>query len=165
MSSIDIALIAIIIIGAISGYREGFLMELFSFVALVLGVLGAFKLLGWAMLLLADRFDIDKDILPYVAFGVVFLAIFIVVRLLGNMLKLSIDKSFLGRVDQIAGAGLGLLKTIFILSVLLWIAASLHYQLPDRWTEGSWLLPQVTAFAPEIADWISEIFPIFRDVL
>jgi membrane protein required for colicin V production len=165
LSSIDIALIAVIIIGAISGYREGFLMELFSFVALVLGVLGAFKLLGWAMLMLSDYFDVDKDILPYVAFGVVFLAIVIVVRLVGNMLKLSIDKSFLGRVDQIAGAGLGLIKTIFILSVLFWIAESLHYQLPDRWTEGSWLLPQVISFAPEIADWISEVFPIFRDVL
>jgi membrane protein required for colicin V production len=165
LSSVDIALIAIIIIGAISGYREGFLMELFSFVALVLGVLGAFKLLGWAMLFLSDHFDVDKDILPYVAFGVVFLAIVIVVKLIGNMLKLSIDKSFLGRVDQIAGAALGLLKTIFIVSVLLWIADSLHYHLPDRWTEDSWLLPQVASFAPEIADWVSEVFPIFRDVL
>jgi membrane protein required for colicin V production len=165
LSAVDIALIAIIIIGAILGYREGFLMALFSFIALVLGVLGAFKLLGWAMLFLADHFDVDKDILPYVAFGVVFLAIVIVVKLIGNMLKLSIDKSFLGRIDQVAGAGLGLLKTIFILSVLFWIAGALHYQLPERWTEGSWLLPQVVSFAPEIADWISEIFPIFRDVL
>jgi membrane protein required for colicin V production len=165
LSTIDIALIVMIIVGAVSGYREGFLMELFSFVALVLGVLGAFKLLGWAMLLLSDHFNVDKDILPYVAFGVVFLVIVIAVRLVGNMIKLSIDKSFLGRVDQIAGAGLGLIKTVFILSVLFWIAESLHYQLPDRWTEDSWLFPQVVAFAPEIANWISEVFPIFRDVL
>ena len=137
MSTIDITLMVLIIIGAVIGYREGFLMELFSFLGIVLGVIGAFKLLGWAILLLTDNFNIDKKILPYVAFAVVFLAIVIVVRLIGNMIKLSIDKSFLGRVDQVAGAGLGLLKTAFMLSVVFWIVASLHYEIPAKYTDNS----------------------------
>src|SRR5687767_13457209 len=110
-----------ILLGAYGGYKEGFLMELFSFLAVILGVLGGFKLMGWAMLFLADEFNVDKKVLPYIAFGVVFIAIVIVVRLLGNMLKLSIDKSFLGRLDQVAGAILGFFKTAFLLSVALWI--------------------------------------------
>ena len=164
MSKVDIALIIIILIGAFSGYKEGFLMELFSLLSLLLGVVGGFKLMGWAMLVLADQFDIDKKILPYIAFTVVFLVILIVVRLLGNLLKNSIDRSFLGKIDQIAGAFLGLLKTAFILSVLLWLIDSLKLSVPQDWSDDSWLLPKVAAIAPLVTSWLSEIFPVFKDV-
>ncbi len=164
MTGADIAICVIIIIGGWSGYKEGFLMELFSLLAIILGVLGAFTLMGWAMLYLADEFNIDKNILPYVAFGIVFIAIVIVVRLIGNMLKLSVDKSFLGRVDQIAGAVLGAFKTVFLLSVAIWLVGSLRVQIPDSWTNNSILMPYVAGFAPQVTSWIAEIFPVFKDV-
>ena len=83
MSIADIILCILLLIGVVAGYREGFLMELFSFLALLLGVLGGFKLLGWAMLYLGDHFDVGKDVLPYVAFFVVFIAIVIATILEG----------------------------------------------------------------------------------
>lgn len=139
-------------------------MGVFSLLAIVLGVLGGFKLMGLAMVFLASQFDIDQTFLPYIAFAVVFLTIVIVVRLVGNMLKYTIDKSFLGKMDQAAGALLGLFKTLFVLSVLLWILNSLKLSLPDRWTEDSMILPYVESFAPWMTSWISGIFPFFRDI-
>ena len=164
MSTVDIVLAVIILIGALSGYREGFLMELFSFAAILLGVLGAFKLMGYAMILLADEFDINETILPYLAFALVFIAILIAVRLLGKLLKVSIDKTFLGHVDQAAGAGLGLLKAAFLLSVSLWIIDALDFELPERWTSDSWLLPRVESFAPQVTMWLGNYVPFFRDI-
>ena len=164
MSIADIAICIIILVGAYAGYKEGFLMELFSFLALLLGVLGGFKLMGWAMLYLADHFNVDKNVLPYVAFAVVFIAIVILVRMLGNMIKLSLDKSFLGRVDQVAGGFLGIIKTGFILSVLIWLFDSLRFNFPDKWTADSWLFPKVATLAPSVTAWIGEWFPVFRDV-
>lgn len=164
MSAVDIFLAVIILIGAFSGYREGFLMELFSFAAILLGVLGAFKLMGYAMIFLADEFDINKTILPYLAFALVFIAILIAVRLLGKIIKVSIDKTFLGQVDQAAGAGLGLLKAAFLLSVSLWIIDALDFELPEKWTSDSWLLPRVESFAPQVTMWIGDYVPFFRDV-
>jgi membrane protein required for colicin V production len=164
LSGIDIALCILLLIGVYSGFKEGFLMELFSFLAIILGVLGGFKLMGWAMVLLADKFNVDQKILPYVAFAVVFIVIVIAVRLLGNLIKVSIDKSFLGRVDQFAGAILGFFKTAFLLSVSLWIMDSLRIDLPHRWTADSWVFPKIAAFAPVVTGWISEFFPVFKDV-
>lgn len=164
MSGVDIALLILIVAGAYSGYREGFLMELFSLCGILLGILGGFKLMGWAMLFLQEKFDVDQKLLPYVAFAVVFVAILIAVKLLGNLVKLSIDKSFLGKVDQIAGLVLGAIKTIFVLSVMLWLLNSLHVNLPDRWSDNSWVLPKVENFAPQLTRWVSEFFPIFKDV-
>lgn len=164
MSTVDIALILLIVLGAISGYRQGFLMELFSFSAIVLGVLGGFKLMGYAIVLLSDEFNIDRTILPYVAFAVVFVTILVGVNLLGKVIKLSIDKTFLGSVDQAAGAGLGFVKSIFLMSVTLWILDSLDLELPEKWTTNSWLLPRVESFAPQVTVWLSDYIPFLRDV-
>jgi membrane protein required for colicin V production len=164
LSGVDIALCVFILIGAYSGYKEGFLMELFSLVGILLGILGGFKLLGWAMVVLGGQFNVDQDVLPYVAFAVVFVVIIVAVKLLGNLMKLSIDKSFLGKVDQLAGLVLGVVKTIFVLSVLLWLADSFHMNMPKRWTDNAWLLGKVAGFAPQLTSWISEFFPIFKDV-
>lgn len=160
----DIALTVLLLIGAIGGYREGFLMELFSLAALILGILGAFKLMGYAIVLLADQFNINETILPYVAFALVFIAILIAVRLLGKLIKISIDKTFLGRVDQIAGAALGTIKAVFIISVALWILNALDFDLPDTWTSDSWLLPTVESFAPAITMWLADYIPFFKDI-
>lgn len=164
MSTVDIAIIIIILIGAMSGYKEGFLMELFSLAALLLGILGAFKLMGYAMIFLEDEFNINKTMLPYVAFAVVFIAIVIGVRLLGKLMKVSIDKTFLGQMDQAAGAGLGLLKAAFLLSVSLWIMDVMDFDLPEKWTTDSWLLPRIESLAPQVTLWIGDYVPFFKDV-
>lgn len=160
----DIALIVLILIGTVGGYREGFLMTLFSLAALVLGILGAFKLMGYAIVWLADEFTINETMLPYVAFALVFIAILIGVTLLGKLIKISIDKTFLGRVDQVAGAALGVLKAVFLLSVSLWILNALDFDLPEKWTTTSWLLPRVESFAPAVTMWLSDYIPFFKDI-
>ncbi len=164
MSYIDIALILFMIFGAYSGYKEGFLMELISLVAILLGILGGFKLMGSAMVLLDQKFNIDESVLPYIAFGVVFIIVVVLVTLLGKAIKSSLDKTFLGRVDQSAGALLGFFKTAFMLSVLLWILHSLQVSFPDKWIQNAWLYPKVSSLAPAVTDWISEYLPSFEDV-
>lgn len=164
MSTIDIFIVIILVIGAFAGYKDGFLMTLFSLLAILLGVLGAFKLMGWAMIFLDDRFDINERVLPYVSFAVVFVVILILVTFLGRMLRLSIDKTFLGKVDQIAGAGLGLLKTGFVLSISFWLLEALDFEFPDRWTHDSWLYGRVQVFAPAVAEWLGDFFPFFDDI-
>lgn len=164
MSGTDIVLLAFILFGAFRGYREGFLMELFALVGIILGILGGFKLMGLSLVLLSERFDIDEKILPYVAFGLVFIIIVVAVSLIGRMLRASIDKSFLGRVDQAAGAVLGLIKTVFIISVALWIFTSTKWNIPGEWTEDSKLLPYISSFAPLVTGWISDWIPAFRDI-
>lgn len=164
MTPVDLTLWVILLVGVISGYRGGFLMGLFSLAALLAGILGAFKLLGYAMIFLDDEFHVSKTILPYVAFAVVFIAIVIGVRLLGKLIKVSIDRTFLGRIDQVAGALLGLVKAAFLLSVALWIIGALHIELPEKWTSESWLLPKIEAFAPQITLWLAGYIPLFKDL-
>lgn len=164
MTTMDVILIIVLLMGAFGGYRKGFLAELFSLLGIVLGILAGFKLMGIAMVNLERYYDIDDNILPYVAFGVVFIIVAILVGLLGKILKSSIEKTVLGNADQFAGSAIGILKAAFMASVLLWIASAVKYHFPDHWTEDSWLYPPISAFAPTITSWVAEIFPVFSDL-
>jgi membrane protein required for colicin V production len=164
LSTADIALIVILGFGAYRGYREGFLIELFSLMGIIVGILAGFKLMGLAMIFLSDRFNVDEKVLPYLAFALVFIIVVVLITLVGRLLKASIDKSFLGKVDAVAGSVLGLLKLAFMLSVALWITDSLKLYLPERWTEDSYLLPVISDFAPAVTSWIGELVPAFKDI-
>lgn len=164
MSSIDIALILVVLLGAYGGYRDGFLMTLFSLLAIILGVLGGFKLMGKAMLLLSEKFNVDATVLPYISFFVVFIIIVIIVTALGRLIRSSIDGNFLGQVDQILGGLLGIVKIIFMTSVILWILDSMKVDLPEHWTENSWLYPKVAHFAPKVTSIIGKFIPAFKGI-
>jgi membrane protein required for colicin V production len=165
LSWADIILGGILLLGAFQGFREGFVMEIISLFAIFLGVLAGFKLLGNAMILLDSRFDINQSILPYVAFAVVFLIIVIVVNLFGKLVKASIGKSFLGGIDQWLGAVIGLIKGIFMLSVVLWILDSMKLEFLNQVSERSKLLPFIANIAPQITSWVGSIIPFFKDIL
>jgi membrane protein required for colicin V production len=164
LSKIDIFLVVLILIGAFSGYKQGFLMELFSVVAIILGIFGGFKLMGEAMELLQKNFNADKSVLPYIAFAMVFLIIVAGVLLVGRTLKASIDKTFLGRMDAIMGSFLGVFKIIFLASVILWILSSLRYTFPETWTEDSVVYPFVARIAPGLAQWMAQFLPFFSEI-
>ncbi len=164
MSKADIFLLIFFMIGAYSGYKAGFLMELFGILAIVLGVLGGFKLMGWAMLYLQERFHADKAVLPYLAFFAVFILIVLIVTLIGRMFKHLIDKSFLGSMDKAMGACLGMFKAAFMFSVLIWISHSIKLYPPETWTEDAWLYPYTARIAPGISSWIGGFLPFFKEI-
>jgi membrane protein required for colicin V production len=164
LSAVDIALITIILLGAYKGYKEGFVLELFSLLGIVLGVFAGFKLMGVALIYLSELIDVDKDVLPYVAFALIFIAIVIIVTLVGKSLKASIDKSFLGRVDEGAGAALGLIKTAFLMSVALWLIDSIGWNFPENWTRNSEIMPLIASFAPKVGTLIAQYIPMFHDI-
>ena len=164
MSTVDIVLIVFVLVGAYSGYRKGFLMELITLFGLILGILGGFKLMGHAMLLLDERFNINEKVLPYLSFAVVFVVIIIIVSLIGKMIQSSLDKTFLGSADKFAGAALGILKMTFMVSVVIWILDALQITFLDTMGEGSLFYGMIASVAPNVTAWIAELIPAFRDI-
>ena len=139
-------------------------MELISLGAIILGVFLGFKLMGEGMILLEEKFNADKATLPYLSFGAIFLIVVILVRLLGKSVKNSMDKTFLGSMDQAMGAGLGVFKTLFMWSILLWIIDSLRITFPESWTDDSWLYPFTAKLAPSVANWLGDYIPVFKEI-
>ena len=164
MSKIDIFLVLVLALGGFLGYKKGFLMELFFFAGLVLGVFVGFRLMTAGVTYLQKHFNADTTVLPYISFALIFVAVVVCVILLGKSLKNSMDDTFLGKMDQVAGAVLGVFKYGFCLSVIFWLAASLHYKFPGDWTRGSWLFPHVSGFAPKLAAVLGRFLPFFNEI-
>jgi membrane protein required for colicin V production len=154
-----------ILAGAYGGYKDGFLLSLFSFVAIILGVLGAFRLMGQAMILLGQNYKIDSSVLPYLAFALVFVIIVVCVGLTGRIIKGAIQKSLFGVADQAAGALFGIAKAAFMLSVIIWIIDSLNVKLPAESIANSWLMPAIAIFGKKMTEWIAVVLPFLGDAL
>ncbi len=163
MNKLDIFIAVVLLWGAYRGYKNGFLMGLISLVAIVLGVFGGFKLMGEGMLLLQREFNADTTVLPYLSFLLIFILIVIGVNIIGKLLKSSIDKTFLGTLDEAMGAILGVFKWLFMMSVILWILDSLEWSPGPDWTDNSILYPYATLFATELAGWVSGVLPFFKE--
>lgn len=139
-------------------------MTVVSLVAVILGILGGFLLLGQAMLMLDSNFRINENILPYIAFAVVFVIIVILVSVMGNILRASLHMTFLGSIDRAMGGLLGIVKSTFLLSVTFWILDSLGIKVITDWFSTAGLYPVISGFAPMVADWIGELIPAFKNV-
>lgn len=163
MNKLDIFIAAILLYGAYRGYKNGFLMGLISLVAIILGILGGFKLMGEGMIFLQREFNADKSVLPYLSFFLIFLLIVIVVNMLGKLVKSTIDRTILGMLDEAMGAILGAVKWTFMLSVVLWLMDSLQWEPHAEWTESSILYPYVELFAQQMTLWISDFVPFFKE--
>jgi hypothetical protein len=57
-----------------------------------------------------------------------------------------------------------MVRAMFMLSVMIWVAESLKLKLPEEWEADSWLHSATANFAPKVTNWISAIIPYFRDV-
>ena len=163
MSKLDIVIGILLIIGIFKGYRNGFLMGLISLLAIILGILGGFKLMGEGMIFLQREFNADSSVLPYLSFLLIFIVIVALVNIFGTVIKTTIDKTMFGIVDQLLGAVLGGVKWLFLLSVVFWLMDSLEFQPWLHWTEESILYPFTIAFATEVSVYISDILPFFKE--
>lgn len=132
-------------------------MELIAIMALILGIVGGFKLIHWGIDLLDDY--ITSEILPFLSFVLIFVGIVILVNVLGKLLKEVVHMTPLGSVDSLVGAMLGLLKWAFGLSVVIWIFSSFDIYLPSDSTSETSIYPIIVSFAPWLADKVAIIFP------
>jgi membrane protein required for colicin V production len=164
LSKIDIVITLLLVLGAYFGYKRGFLAELFFLAALILGVFIGFKLTGWGVEYLHKHFNADTAFLPYLSFLIIFIGVVVLVIFIGGRIKHLMDQSFLGKVDSIAGAILGVMKYAFCASVIFWLTEKVNYTLPNSWVQGSWLYPKTVGFAKSVSEFFGGFLPFFKEI-
>lgn len=125
MQTLDIIILAIVVIMVIMGLMQGLVRQLGDLAALVLGVIGANlwgdELTQW-IVSHTDWALIVCQILAYIG---VFLAIYLFVRLIASFIKALTQFVRLGWIDSIAGGIFSAFKTVLFLSVLLNLAMAI----------------------------------------
>ena len=164
MNTLDVLLLIPIIIGAVGGFRKGFIIGVVSLLALILGVFGGFYFLNWGVSILITEFGLMGKVLPIIAFLIIFISIIIIVNFIGKLLKKFVQMILLGGVDKIAGALVGALMWTFFMSSLIWVASVFKINFPVAWEQESYLLSYIEPVAPTVAAMLDGIIPAVSDI-
>lgn len=158
MNWIDFVIIALLAFGLIQGFIDGLIIEIAELAALVLGIWGAIHFSWWTADKLAGWFDMHTSWTGVISFAVTFIAIVVVVYLVGKLLDSILKAISLGFVVKTLGAVFGVLKTALILSVIFVFLNTLDQKkhfLPSNTINSSF-------FYNPIADLVPAIFPIIE---
>lgn len=164
MKTLDIILLVPLVFGAVLGYRKGLLIELIGIVAFVLAIIAGFKLMEVGMVYLEEYIDGFNELLPFLSFLVIFLAIIILINMLGKLLKKMIDMTILGGFDSIAGAIVGVAKWAIGVSILLWLCNNFGFELPGQ-NEELVLYPYLAELGPNIISHLDTVLPFAQEML
>jgi membrane protein required for colicin V production len=153
MNLLDAVLILPIVIMAISGFNNGFIKELASFAALVLGIYFAIYFSDVVAGFLMKTFDISHRYVFILAFLITFVGVVLLVSLIGKLLDKIAALVALGLINKIFGLVFGLFKGVLIMSIFLVIFNMIdtkEHILKSEHKKGSLLYQPLFQVAPLI---------------
>jgi membrane protein required for colicin V production len=153
MSILDLILLALLILGLVRGFKNGFFVELASVVALIAGIYGAFHFSSYLASFLKDRVEWEENTVNMVALIGTFAIIVLIIALAGKALTKIADFAMLGLFNKILGAAFGGLKAALILSAFLIILDKMNADIlfvKEKDKEQSVLYNPVKSLVPKI---------------
>lgn len=150
MNYLDILLFIPLIIGAWRGFKKGFVIELFTLLALLVGIYAGIHFSDFMSDILTEQVGLTSQYLPAIAFTITFLGVGAMVFFGGKMIEKLIKVVALSPVNKVAGLIFGLLKMLYITSALLVILESIDEKndfIPEDLKESSLLYEPVKGTA------------------
>jgi len=168
MNLFDLVFIVLLIWSAYRGFTKGFILQLSTLAALLLGIYGAIHFSDFTAQMLTEHFSISSDYLSIIAFALTFVVIVIAVHLLARLIEKLIQAIALGFINRILGIVFGIAKTAFIISIILVLvnkANDKYHFLPREKRENSFLYKPLSDFAPAIFPYLrfEELKEEFKD--
>jgi len=159
MNWIDAIIVIILILAAVRGFINGFVKEVASLLALILGIWGAIKFSSFTAEKLYDYFDLTGKYVGIMAFIITFILIVIAIHFLGMLVDKLMKAIALGFVNRLVGIVFAVLKSVLIMSVIFVVlnAVDSHrHFLPKDKIEKSFLYNPISDIAPAIFPIIGE---------
>ncbi len=142
MNYLDILLIIPLIIGGWRGFKKGFIIELFTLLALLVGIYAGIHFSDYMSGILRDHLGVTSKYLPAIAFTITLLLVGAMIYFGGKLLEKAVKMVALGPVNKFAGMFFGLTKMLFICSALLVVLEAYDQQndfIPENLKENSLL--------------------------
>lgn len=159
---IDIILLLCFVPALIQGIRKGLVDQLIGIAILVVGAFLAWKFSSAVTEILAPSFEsVDPALLNILSFALIFVVVFIILRLLGGLVNKLIKITTLGWLNRLAGFFFAIFKAAIIIGLVITLFDSLNGHLP--------LIKQETLDSSVVYNAIkgftSKIFPFVEDFI
>lgn len=118
---LDICILLLLLIGVWRGFRKGFVIELFTFFALFLGLYAGIHFSDHLVHWFYPDGVSEASYFPVIAFLLCFLAVGAMVYFGGKAFEKVVKLAQLSLLNRLLGAFFGLVKTLFVLAALLMV--------------------------------------------
>ncbi len=119
MTYVDFILILILLLAAISGFKNGLIKEITSLAAWVLGIFLAVKLTKVFVPFINPSVIHSSSIAKIVVFAIIFFVVVILVNIVGKLLEAFFEELELGFLIRLGGLVISIFKNVFILSLIM----------------------------------------------
>ena len=154
MNLLDIVVLVIMAGGTYYGLRRGLILEVFSLVAMVAGILVGIAYHGEAAALLG-RWIPSSGAARFIGFALVFLVTAFVLTVLGRLVRAFVHTVFLAWVDHLVGAAVGFLKGVFVAWAILTFAVA-YLPRAEEAAKHSRFAPSLLSLTDKAADLLPE---------
>lgn len=117
MNFIDILFLIPIGYGVYKGFKNGFIIEICTLLALLVGIYAGIHFSDGTANLLKTSWNIHSEYLPVISFTLTFLVVGAIVFFGGKMLEKVVDVAHLTPLNKFLGVLFGLIKILYLLSV------------------------------------------------
>ncbi len=149
--TLDIISLAVIALFFVRGFFKGFIVAVFSVVAILLGVLVSLRLsqelAGWMS---AKGLGTGAWI-PVLAYVILFVGVIIIVNMIARMLQKLLENMMLGLMNKIAGGVLYAVFSILLWSIMLWLGTRTGIITPENIASS-----KTYSFLQPVAPWFFE---------
>ncbi len=160
---IDIFFLLLLALAVFKGFSRGFIVAIFSFLAVIAGLAAATKLSVLVANYIGDNTFISKQWLPFLSFTIVMVLVFFIVKWIAYLLRGSAKMLMLGWLDKLGGIVFYAIIYIAIFSVLLFYAAQMNILKPTTIAESKTYL-YIEPFGPKMINAIGYVIPFFKNI-
>lgn len=161
--TVDIIFVILMIIALVHGYRRGFILAVFSFVAIIIGLAAALKLSAVVARHLGTTVKISDRWLPFLSFLVVFILVVLLIRLGAKAIQRITETLMLGWLNRLAGIVLYAAIYTTIFSILLFYLGQMKI-ISSETVQSSATYSFIRPWGPKAMDILGAVIPFFRNM-
>lgn len=142
MNFLDILILVPLLYAAWKGYLKGLIIEIFTLLALLVGIYCAVQFSELLTEKLVEQVPGEPSYVPIVSFSLIFLAVGAMIYFAGKAVEKVIKIAQLSLFNKLAGGFFSLAKMAYIVSILLviWTSYDLNHKLVSKETKEKSLL-------------------------
>lgn len=158
---IDAIFTILMIFAVIKGLRKGFVVAVFSFLAVIIGIAAAMKLATVVAEWLRNSTSISAAWLPFISFALVMVGVVILVRMGATLIESAMKMVLLGWVNKLCGILLFAALYITVYSVVLFYADKMHWIKPEVFA-ASQTYSFIQPWGPKAVGLFGAVIPWFK---
>lgn len=160
---IDFIYGCLLVLALFKGFQKGFVVAVFSFFAIVVGLAAAVKLSEVVAAWLGTNTTVHARFLPVIAFVLVMAGVGLIVRFVGVIIQKALQIAMMGLLNKMAGIMLYVLLYTILLSVVLFYAQQIHW-ISQETIAASQSYQFVQPWGPQAIKLFAIVLPAFENL-